>query len=122
MSFSGEQRFRVYNRCKYDIGVTLLNGASLAIRAGSFQLITVNDILFIESICADRKFFSQRMLVPVNDAGEEVSLDELGIYVDENAPEHLTSDAIKAVLRQAPKKIEAWLESISDPAELDALK
>ena len=81
----------------------------------------MNDILFIESICADRKFFSQRMLVPVNDAGEEVSLDELGIYVDENAPEHLTSDAIKAVLRQAPKKIEAWLESISDPAELDAI-
>ena len=118
---NGEKRLRVYNRCKYDIGVTLINGASIAIRAGSFQLLTVNDILYIESICASAKFFSSKMLVAVDDAGMVVEFDQLGLYPDDLAEPHMSDEEITAMLKQSVKKIEAWIETITDPAELDAI-
>ena len=118
---NGEKRLRVYNRCKYDIGVTLINGASIAIRAGSFQLLTVNDILYIESICASAKFFSSKMLVAVDDAGKDVAFEQLGLYPDDLAEPHMSDEEITAMLKQSVKKIEAWIETITDPAELDAI-
>lgn len=118
---NGEKRLRVYNRCKYDIGVSLINGASVAIRAGSFQLLTVNDILYIESICANTKFFSSKMLVAVDDSGKDVAFEQLGLYPDDTAEPHLNDEEITAMLKQSVKKIEAWIETINDPAELDAI-
>ncbi len=118
---NGEKRLRVYNRCKYDIGVSLINGASVAIRAGSFQLLTVNDILYIESICANAKFFSSKMLVAVDDSGKDVAFEQLGLYPDDTAEPHMNDEEIAAMLKQSVKKIEAWIEPISDPAELDAI-
>jgi len=59
-----EQRYRVVNKCKYDIGVTLPSQQDIVIKGGSFQLLTADDIMYIESICREVKFFSKRMLVP----------------------------------------------------------
>ena len=118
---NGEQRYRVWNKCKYDIGVTLINGQQLNIKAGSFQLLTVNDILFIESICNSTKFFSAKMLVPIDNAGKEIPLDELGLYVDENTVTHMDDSEIEAMLKKSVKQIETWLNNIEDMAELHAI-
>lgn len=114
-------RYRVKNMCRYDIGVRLTNGLSVMIAAGSFQMLTADDIAYIESICTVNKFFSQRMLVPYDSNGNEVPLDKLGMYVAEETVQHLDDADIVAMLKQSPKKIEAWLADIDDPAELGAI-
>lgn len=118
---NAEQRFRVYNKCKHDIGVNTINGLSLNIKAGSFQLLTVNDILYIESICRTNKFFSARMLVIVDDTGKEINLEDIGLAKDESVQEHLSDDEIFAMLKKSNKQIEAWINNIEDPAELHSI-
>ena len=118
---NGDQRFRVFNRCKYDVGVKLINGQAPNIKAGSFLPLTVNDILFIESICGEKKFFSSKMLVPVDDSGRELTLEELGGYPDPNTKRHLSDEEITAALKKPAKAIEAWLNEIEDPEELHAI-
>lgn len=116
-----DTRYRVKNMCRYDIGVRTVNGASMLIAAGSFQMMTADDIAYVESICNVNKFFSKRMLIPFDVEGNEVSLDTLGMYVSEETEKHLDDKAIEAMLKQSAKKIEAWLADIDDPAELDAV-
>lgn len=114
-------RYRVKNMCRYDIGVKLTNGLSITIAAGSFQMMTADDIAYVESICTVNKFFSKRMLVPYDAEGNEVPLDKMGMIVSEDEVCHLEDDTICAMLKQSPKKIETWLAEINDPAELDAI-
>lgn len=116
-----EQYYRVLNKCKYSIGVQMMNGIAVNIKPGSFQMLTGSDILYIESICGSEKFFSQKMLVPVDNAGNPVPLESLGMPEDPDVPKHMTDDEIVAMLKQPVKKLEAWLENISDPAELHAI-
>lgn len=116
-----EELFRVFNRCKYDIGVTLISGRQMTIKAGSFQLMTANDILYIESICRLNKFFSQKMLVPVDDEGNDIEMDQLGMHPDDSLPVHMDDEQIAAMLKQNAKKIEEWISGIEDPAELHAI-
>lgn len=117
----GETRYRVYNRCKYDIGVNLVNGQAPNIRAGSFQLLTVNDILYIESLCSRDKFFSSKKLVPVDDNGNDISLEQLGGYPDDTVEQHLSDEEITAALKKPVKAFEAWLEKVNAPQELHAI-
>ncbi len=114
-------RYRVKNMCRYDIGVKLTNGLSILIAAGSFQMMTADDIAYVESICTVNKFFSQRMLIPYDAQGNEVPLDKLGMYVSEEVVPHMSDETITAMLKQSAKKIEAWLADINDPAELSAI-
>lgn len=116
-----ETRYRVTNKCRYDIGVRLSNGQEIVITPDSFQLLTADDIAYIDSICFDDKFFSKRMLVPYDQNGKEVPMDQLGMYIEEDPVPHLDDAEITAALKQTPKKIEAWLSQIEDPAELHAI-
>jgi len=117
----GEKRFRVYNRCKYDIGVYLINGLGINIRAGSFQMLTVNDILYIENLCTKDKFFSSKRLVIVDDSGKELTLDQIGGYQDDSVPQHLNDEEITAMLKKPVKALEAWLADIDSAEELHAI-
>lgn len=118
---TSERYYRVYNRCKHLIGVQLLNGRSLMIRPGSFQLLSAEDIAYIESICKTVRYFSSKMLVPTDDRGNDIPLDEFGIatYADEHV--HMNDDEINAMLKKSAKQVESWLEKIEDPAELHAI-
>ena len=114
-------RYRVKNMCKFCIGVKLPSGVSLSIAPGSFQMMTADDIAYVESICTINKFFAKRMLVPYDSQNNEVPMDKLGMYVSEDEIPHLDDDTIAAMLKQSAKKIEAWLSEINDPAELGAI-
>ena len=116
-----EKYLRVYNRCKYDIGVRTLTGRELLVKAGSFQLMTEDDILFVESICNHQKYFSQKMLVPVDDEGRDIELDQLGVHADESLPVHMSDSEIEDLLKQNVKKIQSVIDGIEDDAELHAI-
>lgn len=117
----GEKRYRVFNRCKYDIGVYLINGQSLNIKAGNFQLLSVNDILFIDGMCSNSKFFSSKQLVAVDESGKELTLEELGGYPDDTVEQHLNDEEIIAELKKPVKALEAWLNNINTSEELHAV-
>jgi len=118
----GNKIFRVENRCNYDIGVTLTTGQKPNIRRGSFLPLSVNEILYIESIAKRRRPFSSGELVPISDDGKDLSLTDLGGYVDTYTAKHFSKDEITANLKKSAKQIETWLSTIDDPVELHAIK
>lgn len=118
---NGDLRLKVYNKANYDIGVRLTNGQGLNIKPNSFQLLTVNDIFFIESICAAPRYFSAKMLVPVDDNGKELTLEDLGGYTDDFSERHMTTEEIVAMLKKPIKTLEPWLDDINSPEELHSI-
>lgn len=119
---NGDARYRVYNRCNHDIGVYVSNGQmSLNVKAGGFVVLSVNDILYIESISNRRKFFSAKMLVPVDENGKDLTLEDLGGFSAPDAVVHLDEDEIRANLSKTLKGFKAWIDTIDDPVELHAI-
>lgn len=122
---NGSQTFRIANKCKYDIGVPLMNGQGVNIPAGSSYIkLSVDDILRIEGMCHKRKVFSAGMLVPVTDDGKELTLEDLGGYTDSYTSEnqkHLSDEEIKQNLKKNFKAFEAWVNKIEDLSEIDAI-
>lgn len=118
----GSKVFRVYNRCGYDIGVTLTSGIQPIIRAGSFLPMSVNDILYLETIARGKKKpFSSKELVVVSDDGKDLTLEDLGGYTDTYSEKHFSKEEISANLKKSAKQIEAWLEKIEDVIELNSI-
>ena len=118
---NGDTRIRVYNKCNYDIGVTLSSGQKPNIRRGSFLPLSVDDILYIESIARGRKPFSSKELVPVSNDGKELTLEDLGGYTDTYTEKHFSEEEITANLKKPFKAVENWLNKIEDPVELHAI-
>ena len=117
---NGDMKVRVENRCNYDIGVTLTSGQKPNIRAKSFLPLSVDDVLYIESIARGRKPFSSGQLVAVVN-GKDVALEDLGGYTDTYAEKHFSETEIQENLSKSAKVIETWLASIEDPVELHAI-
>lgn len=122
---NGNQMFRIANKCKYDIGVPLMNGQGVNIPAGSNYIkLSIDDILRIEGMCHKRKVFSAGMLVPMSDEGKELTLEDIGGYSDAYTVEnqrHLSDEEIKENLKKNFKAFEAWVNKIEDPTEIDAV-
>ena len=117
----GMKIYKVYNRCNYNIGVTLTSGQKPIIRTGSFLPMTVNDILYLESIAVGKRPFSSKELVVVGDDGKDLTLEDLGGYTDEFTEKHYSKEEISANLKKPVKQIEKWLETITDPVEIHAI-
>ena len=118
----GDKKLRVVNKCNYDIGVTLTSGQKPNIRANSFLPLSVNDILYIESIARGRKPFSSKQLIITTDDNRELTLEDLGGYTDTYAESHFSNEEIRANLEKPNKAVAKWLEGIEDPVELHAIR
>lgn len=116
---NGDTKIKAYNRARYDVGVRLLNGLEYNITPGSFQIMTVDDVMHIESAYPNSKFFSRKILVPVDNTGKEINIEEFSIIEDVSS--HSNDTEIAEKLGQSAKKIEAWVAEIEDPAELHAI-
>ena len=116
---TGEAKFRVYNMCPYDIGVSLVNGIGLNItHAGGFQMLTANDIVYIEANFK-AKYFTRKCLVVKDEAGNIIPPEEFGLGdVPNEENVHKDKDEITEMLKASVKKMEAWLKPIEDPAQL----
>ena len=113
-------KFRVYNRCKYDIGVVTADGRQYNIKPNSFAMLTMDDIDYIESICRERKFFGSGMLEVVDGNNKPINLDQMNI-VEDTEHKALSDDEITAALKKPLKSFTEWLNAIEDPVELHAV-
>lgn len=118
---NGDTKLRVYNRCNYDIGVTLTSGQKPNIRKGSFLPLSVDDILYIESISGNFLPFSSKKLVAVGQDGKDLTLEDIGGYTNTYAEQHFSEEEIMANLKKPYKAVESWLNKITDPIELHAI-
>lgn len=122
----GNKTYRIANKCKYDIGV-LVNGGTQGVNipAGSNYIkLTADDIHAIEGMCGKRRVFSAGMLVPLGDDGKELRLEDIGGYTDaytEENQKHLSDEEIEKNLKKPYKAVEAWLNKIDDPTELESV-
>lgn len=117
----GSIRLRVYNKTKYDIGVTLQSGQQPNIMAGSFIMLTADEICQIDGNARGRKPFSSGELVAVDGNGKELSLEELGGYTDARSTKHFEDAEIEANLKKSGNQIKKWLEDITDPVEIHSI-
>lgn len=116
---NSDARYRVYNRCGHSIGVYVNNGQqSLNIRPGSFAVLSVNDILYIESICNRKKFFSSKMLVPVDESGKDLTLEDIGGFTDDGTEKHHSTKEIESNLKKPFPAFKSWISKIEDPVEI----
>lgn len=114
-------KFRVYNRCKYDIGVTTSDGRQYNIKPGSFTMLTMDDIDYIESICQTKKFFGSGMLEVVDAKNEPIPCEAMNIVESPEEERVLSDDEIIAALKKPLKAFTEWLDKIEDPVELHAI-
>lgn len=114
-------RYQVKNKTHHDIGVLLSTGNRVRFKAGGHQFLTLDEIMYIESICAHTKYFSKRMLVPIDAKGNELSIEELDCYINTDDNPYYDDAEIEARLKQSAQKIKAWLADIDDAAALDAI-
>lgn len=117
---SGDTRLKAYNYAKYDIGLKLMNGVEFNIKPGSFAMVTVDDVMFLESTYPSSGFFSKKLLVLVDNNNNEVDVTELGLPARETGV-HQSDEEIIAMLKGSPKKMEQWVSEIEDPIELHAI-
>ena len=90
-------------------------------KPGSFAVLSVNDILYIESICNRKKFFSAKMLVPVDDNGKDLTLEDIGGFTDTSTEVHYDVDEIQTNLQKPFAAFKAWINKIEDPVEIHAV-
>ena len=114
---SGEERVRVYNKCSYEWFLGLLNGQTVRLPVGGFGLMTVNDVLAIDSAAHEPRPFGSKQLVCTDLKGNPVAFEELGLV--ESDVIKLDKSEILSILKGSAKKIEAWISEINDLGELD---
>lgn len=117
---NGETKYRVWNYAKFNIGVRLINGLEYNITPDSFILMTVDDILHIETRYPSLGLFSRKYLVPADANGNVLDIAEIGL-LPTTEEVHQTDEEITAMLGSSVRKIEAWISEIHDPAELHAI-
>lgn len=115
---------KVYNNCRFDIGVIPLAGPTQArnIPGGGnhFIYLTVDDILHIESNCSANPPFAKKKLIIRDENDNIVELSDLNM-MENPVDRHYTDDEIVSYLKKNMAQFTAWVNQIEDPAELYAV-
>ena len=109
-------RIKVYNDNHFDVGAIPLNGQGINIKAGSFALLTEDDIAFIESQCRfDKRLFGTGKLRI--DKKDEPRMEEFGVVKSEENF-HPTAEEIEKYLKGSLANLNKWLNTVTDKALL----
>lgn len=100
---------RVYNPNKFDVGIKKMDGNSANVKAGSFAMLSAEEIQWISSISP----LFEKGILRVDQQKQGV-LHEVGIHVEDN-PNVLTDEQIRAELGKTAKSIKNWLGAITEP-------
>lgn len=103
-----EERIKVFNPNKYDVGLKLFDGRELVIRHGSFAKLTQDEINYVASISTTLSKGELR----VDESRPEIP-ESLGINVEEDI-HFITDEEIQRKISGSQNKLKAWLDEITD--------
>lgn len=107
-------KIKLFNPQKFDVGIfTLENKIGINIKAGSFALVTPDDIAYIASISD----VFRRGILRVEEQNTQV-MQEIGID-QANDPNFITDEEIQKKLVGTVKKLKEWLATIEEGYILD---
>lgn len=109
-------KIKLLNPQKFDVGIiTLENKIGVNIKAGSFALVTPDDISYLASISD----VFNRGILRVEEKNINI-MQEAGID-QENEPNFITDEEIKTKLSGTVKKVREWLASVNEGYILDRI-
>lgn len=110
------EKIKLMNPQKFDVGiVTLENKVGINIRAGSFALVSPDDIAYLASISD----VFRRGILRVEEKNVAV-MQEVGI--DQTAdPNYITDEEIQKKLSGTVKKLREWLGTVEEGHILDRI-
>ena len=107
------EKIKVYNRAKYNVGVRTINGIGYNIRPGSFIPL---DEMDIEKLAAETRLFSSGIL-RVEEKHRDIE-PEIGV-IPEESPNFMTDDELHKILEKkgtaGNKELRALLETVNEP-------
>lgn len=110
------EKIKLMNPQKFDVGIiTLENKIGVNIKAGSFTLVTPDDIAYLASISD----VFRRGILKVEEKNIEV-MQEAGID-QQNDPNFITDEEIQKKLSGTVKKMKEWLATIEEGYILDRI-
>ena len=110
------EKIKLLNPQKFDVGiVTLENKIGVNIKAGSFALVTSDDIAYLASISD----VFRRGILKVEEKNVDV-MQEAGID-QQNDPHFITDEEIQKKLSGTVKKMKEWLATIDEGYILDRI-
>lgn len=105
-----DNRVKVINDCKFDVGLDLLNNpAGIAVRAGSFIYMTEDDVAY--NISRNSAFRDR--LVHLEEVKEKELLENNGVY-PEDEPNFISDDELKKILAGSVKKLEEFMKTVNN--------
>lgn len=109
-------KIKLLNPQKFDVGIyTLENKIGVNIKAGSFTLVTPDDIAYIASISD----VLRKGILRVEEQNVQV-MQEAGVD-QENDPNFITDEEIQKKLNGTVKKIKEWLATVEEGYILDRI-
>lgn len=109
-------KIKLMNPQKFDVGiVTLDSKVGINIKAGSFALVTPDDIAYLASISD----VFRRGILKVEEKNIDV-MQQAGID-QENDPNFITDEEIKKKLTGTAKKMKEWLDAVTEGHILDRI-
>ena len=110
------EKIKLMNPQKFDVGIiTLENKIGVNIKAGSFTVVTPDDIAYLASISD----VFRRGILKVEEKNIEV-MQEAGID-QANDPNYITDEEIQKKLSGTVKKMKEWLATIEEGYILDRI-
>lgn len=110
------EKIKLMNPQKFDVGIiTLENKIGVNIKAGSFTLVTPDDIAYLASISD----VFRRGILKVEEKNIEV-MQEAGID-QANDPNYITDEEIQKKLSGTVKKMKEWLATIEEGYIIDRI-
>lgn len=109
------EKVRLLNQTRYDIGVKLMNGIGRNIRAGSFLIVSRDDVEYLCSLAPALFEKPSQLLIQ-----EDELISELGI-AETVAEAVVDKESMRKILSGRASVLKEWIEEEHAPFELEIM-